>query len=237
MVLKRIAIIVVALAVLGGIGLFIADRTIWAPVAVNSAAPNAPTLAAQSSQLTAGDSAAQLYRIDPSHSEVHYEVNETLIFQNNRFNTAIGRTKGIAGEILVDMNQPAKSQIGPIVIDVSQFASDESRRDNYIRRSNLESSRYPTATFVTRSIDGLPNQVQAGQAYSITINGDLTVKTTTRPVVWTGTLKLDNGQIAGSATTNFNMSDFGVGPIQTPLISTEDGVKLVFDFVAIPASS
>ncbi len=243
MTLKRVLIGVVVLAAVGGIGLFILDRTIFAPVAVSSNLPSAPTIipavsgAANSNGGLAGDSSAVLYRIDAAQSEVHYEVNEILIFQNNKFNTAIGRTKGIAGEVLIDMNQPSQSQIGPIVIDISQFTSDESRRDNFIRHSFLESSRYPTATFVTRSIEGLPNQVTAGAAYSLTITGDLTVKQTTKSVTWNATLKLDNNQLVGSATTNFKLSDFGAGPISISLVSTQDDVKLVFDFVAVPVNS
>jgi polyisoprenoid-binding protein YceI len=227
--LKRIVIIVAVLAVIGGAGLFILDRTIFAPVAANTDALAAPSL-------SSSDPSTQVYRIDASQSEVRYEVNETFL-QGNRLNTAIGRTKGIAGDIAVNMAQPSKSQIGPIVINVSQFTSDEDRRDNFIRRTGLESSKYPTATFVMKSIDGLPAQVKADDQVSFTMTGDLTVKQTTKPVTWNVTLKYDAQQLSGSATTNIKMSDFGVGPIQIPLLSTEDNVKLVFDFVAVPASS
>ena len=229
MVLKRILIIVVVLVVIGGVGLFILDRTVFAPVAANTQALSAPSL-------VSGDPSAKVYHIDAAQSEVHYEVGETFV-QGSRFQTAIGRTKGIAGDILVNTDQPAKSQIGPIVINVSQFKSDEDRRDNFIRHSNLQSSQYPTATFVMRAIDGLPAQVKAGDQVSFTMTGDLTVKQTTKSVTWNVTLKYDAQQLSGSATTNIKMSDFGVGPIQISLLATEDNVKLVFDFVAVPATS
>jgi len=227
--LKRIVIIVAVLAVIGGAGLFVLDRTVFAPVAANTDALTAPSL-------SSSDPTTQVYRIDASQSEVHYEVNET-IFQGNRLNTAIGRTKGIAGDIAVNVAQPSNSQMGPIVINVSQFKSDEDRRDNFIRRSYLQSTQYPTATFVTKSIDGLPAQIKVGDQVSFAIGGDLTVKQTTKPVTWQVTLKLENNRLVGSATTQITMSEFGVGPIQIPLLSTEDNVKLVFDFVAVPASS
>lgn len=249
MTLKRVLIVVAVLAVLGGVTMFILDRTVFAPVKVSSSLPSAPTLAvptagpkpaataavtsmpdAASTPVSAA-SGAQLFRIDAAQSEVRYEVVETF-FQGNRLNTAIGRTKGIAGEVLVNLAEPAKSQIGSIVIDISQFTSDESRRDNYIRRNGLESGRYPTATFVTKSIDGLPASVKDGDSVAVTINGDLTVKQTTKPVIWTGTLKLANGQLIGSMTTGIKMSDFGVGPIQIAILVTEDAAKLFFDFVA-----
>ena len=96
----------------------------------------------------------------PAQSEARYEVGETF-FQGNRFVMAIGRTKGIAGDVLVDFANPANSQIGTIVIDVSQLTSDENRRDNYIRNNGLESSKYPQATFVPTKIEGTAGQREA----------------------------------------------------------------------------
>jgi polyisoprenoid-binding protein YceI len=63
------------------------------------------------------------------------------------------------------------------------------------------------------------------------------VKQTTKPVTWNATLRLDNGKLIGSATTNIKMSDFGVGPIQIAMLVTEDDVKLFFDFVAVPVAN
>jgi polyisoprenoid-binding protein YceI len=259
MTLKRIAIGLVVLAVIGGGALFVLDQTIFAPVEVSTAAPIAPTLAPLDAAPTRAPAAApaatdpapadaptavpttasvsastQLYKIDPAQSEVRYQVNETL-FQENRLNTAIGRTKGIAGELRVNFAQPAQSQIGDIVIDISQFTSDESRRDNFIRRTGLESARYPQATFKTTSISGLPDTVAVGDEVSFTITGDLTVKQTTKPVTWNVKLTVGDNQLTGSASTQLLMSDFGVGPLQLPILATEDQVKLFLDFVAVPA--
>jgi polyisoprenoid-binding protein YceI len=240
--------------------MFTLDRTIFAPAPISGSAPVAPTLAlptpsqpvtssdpatAAPTQATsdhtgqgqvagANESSVQLYRIDAAQSEVRYEVGETLFNQNNRFNLAVGRTQGIAGDMLVDFTQPSNSQIGEIVIDVSQFTSDESRRDNYIRRTGLESSHYPQANFVTRAIEGLPAQVAIGDQVTFSISGDLTVKQTTRLVTWNVTLTLEDGRLSGFASTEILMSDFGVGPIRLPLVATEDQVKLFLDFVAMP---
>jgi polyisoprenoid-binding protein YceI len=257
MTFRRIAIAVAALVVLGGVTLFILDRTIFAPAAVSTgtpvaptlvaptqlpAAPGEPTVAAPSGPAAteaappasgASDAGAVLYRIDASQSEVRYEVDETF-FQGNRLNTAIGRTRGIAGDVLVDFAQPSSSQIGEIVIDVSQFTSDESRRDNFIRRDGLQSSTYPTARFLPTSIEDLPEQVAIGDRVSFRVNGDLTVKETTRPVTWDMTLTVEDGRLVGSASTQILMSDFGVGPIQLAILVTEDQVNLFFDFVAVP---
>ncbi|HKZ85876.1 MAG TPA: YceI family protein [Anaerolineae bacterium] len=167
---------------------------------------------------------------------VLYEVSETF-FQDNRFAVAVGTTQAIAGELLIDFAQPSNTQIGDIVIDVSQFTSDESRRDNFIRNNALQSAQYPLATFTPQSIDGLPAQIAEGESVSFTMTGDLTVKETTRSVTWNVTLTLDGDRIVGTASTEILMSDFGAGPIQLAFLATEDQVNLFFDFVAVSAAA
>jgi polyisoprenoid-binding protein YceI len=256
---KKVLIAVVAIAAIAGVGLFILDRTIFAPAAVTTAVPVAPTIAAptaaptqiaaaQPTQPPAATEAAQpqpteaaapsagsaaVYRIDADQSEARYEVGETF-FQGNRFAVAIGRTKGIAGDVLVDFANPANSQIGTIVIDVSQLTSDEGRRDNYIRNNALQSSQYPQATFVPTQIEGIPASVSPGDTLTLKVTGDLTVKETTRPVTFDVTLTAGRDKVTGSAVTEILLSDFDAGPIQLAMLQTEDKAKLAFDFVAMP---
>jgi polyisoprenoid-binding protein YceI len=238
------------LVVAGGATLFVLDNTLFAPVAVSTAIPVAPTLVssaqteqaaidaeeATSEPVEAASADAILYQIDPTQSEVRYEVGETF-FRDNRFAVAVGTTQGIAGQLLIDFAQPSNTQIGDIVIDVSQFTSDESRRDNFIRNNGLQSAAYPLATFSPTSIDGLPAQIADGDSVSFTMIGDLTVKETTRSVTWNVTLTLDGDHVVGTASTEVLMSDFGVGPIQLAFLATEDQVNLFFDFVAVPAEA
>jgi polyisoprenoid-binding protein YceI len=244
--MKKLVLIGIAMLIVGsGTALLVLDNTLFAPVEVSSALPVAPALAEPAEQAAidstdltseSGTEDAILYRIDAAQSEVRYEVGETFL-QDNRFALAVGTTQGVAGELLIDFAQPSNSQIGDIVIDVSQFTSDESRRDNFIRNNGLESAAYPLATFSPASIDGLPAQITDGESVSFSVTGDLTVKETTRSVTWDVTLTLDGDRIIGAASTEISMSDFGVGPIQLAFLATEDQVNLFFDFVAVPTAA
>ena len=255
--LKKVVIVVVIIAVIGAVGVFIADRTIFAPAQVTTGVPVAPTIAAPTSapqtkptQVETAPAAAApaasapavsapasgsatTYKIDPAQSEAHYEVAETF-FQGNRLNLAIGRTKGVAGDVLVDFANPANSQIGTIVIDVSQLTSDEGRRDNYIRNNGLQSSKYPQATFKPTKVEGLPASVKPGDQLTLKVTGDLTVKQTTTPVTFDVTLTAGQDKVTGTAAAEILLSDFGAGPIQLAMLQTEDKAKLVFEFVALP---
>jgi polyisoprenoid-binding protein YceI len=200
------------------------------PQAASTAAPIAsPTTppAAAAGQVT--------YQIVPGESKVTYEVGETFLNQNNRFNLAVGTTTQVTGSVIGDVNNPSAVTLGTFEIDISKFASDSSRRDGYIRSNGLESGKYPIAKFVPTKVESLPSSYTEGQDVALKVPGELTIPTTTRPVTWDVTTRLANGVLTGKATTEILMSDFNVGPISIlGVLNTEDKVKLTFDFVAKP---
>jgi len=175
------------------------------------------------------------FAIVPSESKVTYEVAETFINQNNRFNLAVGVTNSVNGTIQANLQNPPASTLGEFTIDISQFTSDSSRRDNAIRNNWLESARFPTAVFKPTSIAVLPGSYEEGKDYSFQVTGDLTVKQTTRPVTFDVTAKLTGDTLSGKAITTILLSDFNVGPISIlGVLKTEDQAKLTLEFVARP---
>jgi polyisoprenoid-binding protein YceI len=198
--------------------------------------PTAAVAATQAPSTQAASSGGVVtYKIVPGESQLKYEAGEVFINDNNRFNLASGVTPQVSGEITVDMAAPQNSQIGTITADISQFKSDSSRRDNFIRGRFLESSKYPNVTFTATQIDGLPQTYTDGQEISLKINGDLTIKEVTKPVSFDATVKLSGDTLSGTATTSILMSDFGFGPISlVGMLKTEDQVKVTLTFVARP---
>jgi polyisoprenoid-binding protein YceI len=176
------------------------------------------------------------YQIDPSESSVNYEVGETFFNENNRFSVAVGVTHGISGSVQLDPLNPQNTMLGTITVDISQFESDSGRRDDTIRDRFLESRRFPLATFVPTQITGLPEQYNTGEMLSFQVTGDLTVRETTRPTTFNVQASLNEGILAGQASTTLLMSEFGVGPIDTGVLGTEDEVKIIFNFVARPVN-
>jgi polyisoprenoid-binding protein YceI len=175
------------------------------------------------------------FKLVPGESQVSYTVQETLFNQNNRLNTAVGVTKQVTGDIYGNQTDPSQSKIGTITVDISQFTSDSSMRDNFIRRNFLQSSKYPLATFTPTSIAGLPASYTNGQTYSFKVTGDLTVHNVTKPVTFDVTASLNGTTLSGTATAAVKMSDFGVGPITLGgMLQTQDDVKLSMQFVARP---
>ncbi len=175
----------------------------------------------------------EVFIIVPGESGVSYEVGEVLLNQNNAFNIAVGVTYGVNGEIFIDRGNPQNSSIGPIRVDISQFTSDNQRRDNTIRERFLESAKFPIVEFTPIEIQGLPESYQEGQPITFQVSGDLTVRDVTKPVTFEISFVGESDTITGEATTTILMSNFGFGPISIGgILNTEDEVKVKFVFVA-----
>jgi polyisoprenoid-binding protein YceI len=175
------------------------------------------------------------YTMVPEESRITYEVGETFIDQNNRFAVAIGTTPGVNGQVQVNFDSPQATSLSALSVDVSGLQSDSGRRDRAIRDRFLESARFPTVTFTPTTITGLPETIEPGVEYPLTLQGDLTIRDTTRPATFEARVTLDGDALTGQATTSFLMSEFGFGPIDMfGVLKTEDEVKVTVDFVARP---
>ena len=175
------------------------------------------------------------FRIVPGESEVVYEVGEVFLNQDNAFKLAVGVTRDVSGEILVDRENPQNSTIGIMTVDVSQFTSDNQRRDNAIRERFLQSAQYPQVSFSPQSIEGLPENYAPGEEIAFQVSGDLTIRDVTKPATFDVTMVGNGDTINGEAATTILMSDYGFGPISIAgILNTEDEVKIKFVFTARP---
>ena len=208
-----------------------APTNVPATQAPDSAAPTvAPTTAPEPAVAPAA--AAQVYRIDATQSKASYKVSETFL-DGNRIVDAVGVTSAVAGDILIDRTTPANSQVGEIVVDISQLTSDSNRRDNAIRRQWLESAKYPLATFSNAVISELPAELREGTPFSFKITGDMKLHDTTQPMTWDVTMTLQGDGLTGTATTVFKMSSFNVDPPDIAgVLTVEDDVALTLEIVA-----
>lgn len=172
------------------------------------------------------------FAIVPSASSVTYRVGETF-FEENRFNVAVGTTQSIQGDVFIDRANPARSRVGPITIDISTFQSNSGRRDRAIRNRWLESSKYPTAQFTPTAVQGLPALYRDGQEVPVQVLGNLRVRDVTRPVAFTGTVKLAGDMLTGAVQTAILMTDFGFDPPAIlGMLKAENQVRLELQFTA-----
>lgn len=186
------------------------------------------------SRASATATSATRYAIVPTNSKATYKVNETFFNQGNRLNVAEGTTGEITGEIAIDKAKPSASRVGTIKVDISKLASDSEQRDDQIRDRWLESTKFPTATFVAKRLEGLPETPYTeGAELTFRIVGDLTVRNVTKEVTFDAKGKIVGDLFTGTATTTFNMTDFGFDPPSIlGILKAENGVELTLTIEA-----
>jgi polyisoprenoid-binding protein YceI len=205
-----------------------------APAAVATSAP-AATVAPAKPTDTPKPAMPGAYKIVPGQSKASYSVNEVFINRGNILATAIGVSTVVNGEIALDPSDPSKTKVGEITIDVSAFASDSGQRDNYIRRTGLESTKFPLARFKPTAITGLPSTYKEGDELKFKMTGDMTVRDATTPVTFDVTAKLAGGKLTGTATAEVKMTDFKFNPPDIAgTLKADNEVKLKLEFVAMP---
>ena len=210
----------------------------WILVAVVA---NAPAVVAQRAQAPSANSAATSstigFRLVPAASHVSYSVDEVFIEENNRFFTAVGKTAGVSGEILLHNAHPNPSRVRNISVDLRTLTSDSERRDRAIRERFLESRRYPYARVDSAIITGLPGHLTPGRAFAFQLTGALNVHNVTRPTTWRGEATLSGDTLRGKATTQVRMSQFDIEVPRFLWLRVADAVKLEITFVAVKDSA
>jgi polyisoprenoid-binding protein YceI len=181
---------------------------------------------------TLGAPAPNSLVIDPSSSKASYHAHEQLVGRTLP-SEAVGTTPGVSGAIAFDTEGNIDATQSKIQADLSKLTSDESRRDNFIKGETLQTGRYPMATFVPREVQGLPSPLPSSGQSTFQLSGDLTVHGVTRLVSWNVNAQFAPDGVTGDATTNVNISDFGMTPPKAgPVLSIQDGLTLEIVFAA-----
>ncbi|MDX2076942.1 MAG: YceI family protein [bacterium] len=176
-----------------------------------------------------------LFTIVPDESQVRFMIDEILL---NVPKTVIGTTNEVAGELLVDFNSPANSQLGTIRVNVRTLQTDNEFRNRDLRGQILQSDRaeFEFAIFTPITLLQLPKSITFGEPFDFQIQGNLTLHGVTREIIFDATLTpISQTQITGSAWTTVNYQDFNITIPQVPgVANVSDNVRLEIDFIALP---
>ena len=191
----------------------------------------ATTLASAQSAPKAGTTR---YVVASAGNEARYRVREQLAgFDLPR--DAIGATKNVTGQIVVGSDGKVVKESSKLTIKLDELKSDQTRRDNYLRRSTLETAKYPTAEMVPSALEGLLLPIPAGSSQTFSVRGDLTLHGVTHPTTWNVTARAEGKEIVGTASTAFTFKDFGLEQPKVPIVlSVADTIKLEYDFRFAP---
>jgi polyisoprenoid-binding protein YceI len=175
------------------------------------------------------------YVVAPTGNEARYRVREQLVGKDLP-NDVIGATKDVTGRIVVEPSGKVLPG-SKIVVKVATLASDQTRRDNYLRRKTLESEKFPNVELVPTTFTGISSPIPAGQSRTFSLTGNLTIHGVTRPTTWQVTARGEGNDVVGKATTAFTFKDFTLDQPRVPIVlSVADTVRLEYDFRLTPDS-
>jgi polyisoprenoid-binding protein YceI len=190
------------------------------------------TPAADAGAASGGDSRI-LFRIVPDDSEVSFSLGEDLFGQPNE---VVGRTNQVAGDLIVDLTNPANSELGTVRINVRTLQTDNEFRNRAIRGQILQSAQdqFEFAEFRPTALSGLPDSVAEGDTISFQIEGELQVRDISQTTTWDAQATLVSGdQIEGTATTTVTRTEYNLEIPSVPSVANvTDEVTLTINFVA-----
>ena len=174
------------------------------------------------------------YVVAPAGNEARYRVREQLAgFDLPK--DAIGATKNVTGQVMIGPDGKVVKESSKLTIQLSDLKSDQSRRDNFLRRNTLETTKFPNAELVPVALEGLLLPIGAGSSQTFVVRGDLTVHGVTRPTTWQVTARGEGKDVVGTATTAFTFKDFNPEQPRVPVVlSVADTIRLEYDFRFVP---
>jgi len=202
------------------------------PISVPTAAPTSASVPISAPASTTSTDVPTTLVIDASSSHASYHAHEQLVGRNLP-SEAVGTSSAVSGTIVLTPGGSIDSTQSQIKVDLSKLTSDESRRDNFIKGNTLQTSQFPMATFAPLQAQGLPAPLPTSGQAAFELSGDLTVHGVTKPVTWQVNAQFGPAAISGNATTDVNISDFGMTPPKAgPVLGIQDALTLELSFSA-----
>ena len=173
--------------------------------------------------------ATAVWNIDSSHSAIHFSVRHMVVSKTR------GRFTKFSGQIEFDPDDPAKSSV-QVTIDPASLDTADAQRDAHLRSADFfDVDKYPQATFKSTKVIDLD-----GDKYQV--EGDLTIRGVTRPVVleavFEGSAKDPwGGERAGfAAVASVDRRDFGLTwnkALEAGGVLVGDKVELTLEIEAV----
>jgi polyisoprenoid-binding protein YceI len=176
-------------------------------------------------------SGATVYSISQAESQVRFELDEDLRGERK---TVVGVTDQVAGEIALDLKDLSTAQVGVMQINARTLLTDSNLRNRAIQNEILDTGSFEFVTFTPQAISGLPASIAIGEEISFTIEGSLTIRDITVPVIFNVIAHLDSEQqLSGTASAVIDRADFNLNIPSVPNVANvEEQVELYIDFVA-----
>ena len=173
--------------------------------------------------------ASSTWKIDPSHSAIHFSVRHMVVSKTR------GRFTRFGGQIVFDPAHPAASSV-EVTIEPASVDTADAQRDAHLKSPDFfDVEKFPQASFRSTSVEDLGGD-------KLRISGELTVHGVTRPLsfdaVFEGSAKDPwGGERAGfSGSLSLDRREFGLQwnkALETGGVLVGDRVELTLEVEAV----
>jgi polyisoprenoid-binding protein YceI len=175
--------------------------------------------------------AAATWNIDSAHTDVGFSVRHMMITRVK------GHFPGVSGTILIDEQDPSATRIN-VRLDAATITTRNEQRDAHLRSADFfDVEQHPELTFESRTVTP-----SGDDRYRV--DGDLTIRGVTRPVVLEveqegeGIDPWGQARIGFTAATTINRRDYGLNwnqALETGGVLVSDEVKISIEGQAVRA--
>jgi polyisoprenoid-binding protein YceI len=170
------------------------------------------------------------FNADPVHSHVDFAVRHLMISKVR------GAFESFSAQVELPEGSKLPSSIGA-EIDATSVDTRNADRDNHLRSADFfDAATFPKLTFVSTKISGSDT--------NFTVEGDLTIRGTTRPVSLqaqfegSGKDPWGNERVAYAATTKISRKEFGLTwnqALETGGVALGDEIEISLQIEAVKA--
>ena len=157
-----------------------------------------------------------------SDSVVGYRVKEILFGQSTE---GVGRTNAVTGSLTIASDEVTEARFD---VDMTTLVSDSDRRDRQVNGRILDTSSYPTATFVLGAPISLTPEAIGGGDLVVDAPGSLTLRGVTKDVTVALVARITDGVIEVSGSLEIVFADWSIPDPSISAISVEDRGLLEF---------
>jgi polyisoprenoid-binding protein YceI len=165
------------------------------------------------------------FTILTDRSEASYFADEKLA-RLSVPSTAKGTTKQVSGEFHLTESGLDASRESTFSVVLTSLTSDEAMRDRRVHDA-LQTSRFPTATFVAKSLTGPFEALNGTTDTDLQLIGTLEIKGVQKEVTWDVKARREGNVLTALATVNFRYEEFGIPVLNIGgFVSVEEDVTL-----------
>ena len=147
------------------------------------------------------------WTVDQANTTVGYRIGEEL--SGIGASEAVGRTSQVSGSLTLN---GSVIEAVAIEVDMTTLESDSGSRDDQLRTRGLETSSFPTATFVLTNAVDLGVVPGEGETVSVVASGDLTLHGVTRSVEIPLDGTMVEGVIVVVGSLDIALADYDIEP-------------------------